>query len=65
MYIGSAENDEIPSGSKKRKAVAIRNGVPKLTENKRKHIERQLSAAQRDQLLLKESNEDLKFKKTT
>ena len=35
----------------------------KLIDNKRKHMERTLSAAQRDQLLLKESKEEMNFKK--
>ena len=39
------------------------NTVPKLIDNKRKNMERQLSAAQRDQLLLRESKEDSQFKK--
>lgn len=37
--------------------------VPQLIDNKRKHLERNLSAAQRDQLLIKEAKEDSKFKK--
>ena len=32
-------------------------------DNKRKHLERQLSASQRDQLLINESKEDSQFKK--
>ena len=46
--------------SQKRKPENI---IPKLIDNKRKHMERQLSAAKRDELLLKESKEDLQFKK--
>ena len=34
-----------------------------VIDNKRKHMERTLSAAQRDQLLLKESKEEMNFKK--
>lgn len=41
------------------------NIIPKLIDNKRKHMERQLSAAKRDELLLKESKEDSQFKKDT
>ena len=39
------------------------NPVPNLTDNKRKHLEHQLSASQRDQLLMNESKEDSQFKK--
>ena len=46
--------------SQKRKPENI---IPKLIDNKRKHMERQLSAAKRDELLLKESKEDSQFKK--
>jgi molecular chaperone GrpE (heat shock protein) len=35
----------------------------KLIDNKRKHMERTLSAAQRDQILMKESKEEMNFKK--
>ena len=42
---------------------ASSNPVPKLIDNKRKHLERQLSASQRDQLLINESKEDSQFKK--
>ena len=37
--------------------------VPKLIDNKRKHLEKNLSAAQRNQLLLTEAKEDSKFRK--
>ena len=40
------------------------NPVPKLIDNKRKHMERQLSAAQRDELLINEAKEDSQFKKS-
>ena len=46
--------------SRKRK---VESTVPKLIDNKRKNMERQLSAAQRDQLLLQESREDSQFKR--
>ena len=42
----------------KRKSVSQ---VPKLIDNKRKHIEKSLSASQRDQLLLAEAKEDSEF----
>jgi len=52
--------DKPVTSCKKRKAETA---IPQLIDNKRKHMERQLSAAQRDQLLLQESKEDSKFKK--
>ena len=39
------------------------NPVPVLIDNKRKHMERQLSAAQRDKLLMQESKEEKEFRK--
>ena len=41
----------------KRKAEAVSN-VPKLIDNKRKHLEKRLTAAQRDQKLLEAAKED-------
>lgn len=69
--ISSAETNEnmthiIPALSattpvaNKRKA---KDACVKLIDNKRKNMERNLSAAQRDQLLLKESKEEMGFKK--
>ena len=37
--------------------------VPKLIDNKRRHLERQLSAAQRDKMLLEDSQEDAMFRR--
>lgn len=54
---GSASGDVAPGN--KRKA----NCVPKLIDNKRKHLEKKLSAAQRDGLLIKEAKEDAQFRK--
>ena len=51
---------ETKNKRKKRKGA---NGVPKLIGNKKKNMERELSASQRDQLLLNESKEDVQFKK--
>jgi hypothetical protein len=39
------------------------NPVPHLIDNKRKHMEWQLSAAQRDKLLMQESKEEKEFRK--
>ena len=57
----SSEGDS-PRGSDGKKRASS-NPVPKLIDNKRKHLECQLSAAQRDQLLINESKEDSRFKK--
>lgn len=52
-----SDMDNPNNGSKKRKAkTAVGAIFPKLIENKQKRTEHQLSAAQRDQLLLKESH---------
>eukprot|EP00112_Aurelia_sp_Birch-Aquarium-sp1_P004609 Seg1522.13 transcript_id=Seg1522.13/GoldUCD/mRNA.D3Y31 product="hypothetical protein" protein_id=Seg1522.13/GoldUCD/D3Y31 len=37
--------------------------IPKLIDNKRKNLERSLSAAQRDQLLIREAKEDAQFRR--
>ena len=37
--------------------------IPKLIDNKRKHLEKSLSAAQRDQLLIREAKEDAQFRR--
>ena len=59
---------ESPSGSDGKKSCkgkkwAFSNPVPKLIDNERKYLDRQLSASQRDQLLINESKEDSQFKK--
>ena len=46
-----------------RKRKITQNPAPRLVDNKRKHVERQLSASQRDQVLLNESKEDARFKR--
>lgn len=46
---------EFPSIFRKRAAT---NQIPLLVDNKRKHLERNLSAAQRDQLILNEAKEE-------
>lgn len=40
-----------------------RNAGPQLIENKRKHIQKQLSVSQRDMILLSEPREDLNTQK--
>lgn len=54
----SNENDSV-THTRKRKV----NCVPKLIDSKRKHLEKELSAAQRDELLIKEATEDGLFQK--
>ena len=56
----TGNSPDTPSRNMKPKAP---NQVPKLIDNKRKHLEKTLSAAQRDKLLLDEAKEDLKFRK--
>jgi hypothetical protein len=56
----TTQNNSGQSSNKKRKPE---NPLPKLIDNKRRNMERQLSAAQRDQLLLTESKEDAQFKR--
>ena len=59
----SDNGDEQASNTTKseRKRKGENSVVPKLIDNKRKHLERNLSSPQRNQLLLKESMEDSKF----
>eukprot|EP00794_Sanderia_malayensis_P013451 gene13451-14832_t len=57
-----ADGDETGE-SNMRKRKVMENPAPKLIDNKRRHMERQLSAAQRDQLLLNEAKEDSQFKR--
>lgn len=54
--------DEEPTSSVAAKSKS-ESQVPKLIDNKRKHLEKNLSASQRDQLLLNEAKEDSKFHK--
>jgi hypothetical protein len=51
------ENDFIAKTPKRK------NNVTKLIDNKRRHLERHLSSAQRDQILLDEAKEDARFRK--
>ena len=43
--------------------LAPKSNVPKLIDNKRRHLERTLSAKQRDALLLQEAQDDKSFRK--
>ena len=44
-----------------RNKCSTSNSVPRLIDNKRKHLERQLSAAERDKLLINEAKEKAMF----
>ena len=54
-----ANEIEFVTPTNKRRA----NCDTQLIDNKRKHLERSLSASQRDQLLIKEAKEDAQFRK--
>ena len=58
---GGEDSNDGMSPTLKRKSVE--NPIPKLIDNKRKHLERQLSASQRDQIFINESKEEAQFKK--
>jgi len=53
--------DGEPAGKGKVK-VSVSN-IPKLVDNKRRHMEKSLSQAQRDRLLMSTAKEDLLMKK--
>ena len=58
------DSQDIETGqSNVRKRKTIENPTPKLIDSKQRHIERQLSASQRDQLLLNEAKEYAHFKR--
>ena len=50
-----------PKSGDKRKTA--NSAVPKLIDNKRKHLQRSLSSAQRDPLLINEAKDDASFRK--
>ena len=63
-YIQSNQSDEeLQEGNSDINGKRPATCVTKLIDNKRKHLEKTLSAAQRDQLLIKDSNEDFQFRK--
>ena len=53
------ESGASTTSAKKRPA----NYVPQLIDNKREHLKKALSAAQRDKMLLEEAKEDARFRK--
>ena len=55
-----ASQDKPSTSTPNRKRV---NPIPKLIDNKRKNLERNLSARERDSLLLKETKDDALFRK--
>ena len=55
-----AKNAPVTGGTINRKRAL--NMVPTLIDNKRKHMECQLSAAQRDKILLQESKDEKEFR---
>ena len=59
----NANSIDISKRNKKRRNNNNENPVPKLIDNKRRHMERQLSASQRDQILMNEAKEDTQFKR--
>ena len=46
-----------------RNKCSTSSSVPRLIDNKRKHLERQLSAAERDKLLINEAKKEPMFQK--
>ena len=58
---GNSLQTSTPANTRKRKVGG--SIVPRLIDNKRKHLERNLSAAQRDQLFMDEMKKDANFRK--
>ena len=61
--LGLSESDDESQGTAKIGQKRRSNVVPLLVDNKRKHLEKGLSAKQRDQILLKEAKEENIFRK--
>lgn len=59
--LNSTEDD--PNNQMSMPCSAKSSAVPKLIDNKRKHMERRLSAAQRDSLFMEEAKNDKVFRK--
>ena len=59
----SEESPYKSSRSSTGKRKSMENPVPRLIDDKRRHMQCQLSAAQRDQLLINESKEETQFKR--
>ena len=56
------DETKLPNASK-RKRTSCQSQVPSLIDDKRKKMERQLSAAQRDKLFLQEGKEEKEFRR--
>ena len=52
------ENENAMNGINKRKRKSANSIIPKLIDNKRAHLEKKLSASQRDSIMLSEAKED-------
>ena len=63
VYTGSVIEEELLKQSSSAKRKSGENQVLRLIKYKRKHLEKTLSAAQRD-LLLQEAKDDTQFRKT-
>ena len=58
VYTDSVIDEQPIKQSSSAKRKSEENQVPRLTDNKRKHLEKTLPAAQRDQQLLQEAKDD-------
>ena len=63
VYADSVIEEETKQSSSEKPKLE-ENQVPKLIDNKRKHLEKTWSPAQRDQLLLQEAKDNAQFRKT-
>ena len=65
--LSESEDDDFDSGninaSGAQKRKPTENAVPRLVDNKRKHLEKNLSAAERDKILINEAREDKEVRK--
>ena len=59
----SLETDESLASGSSNEASSSSSVVPKLIDEKRKHLQRKLSASQRDEILIGEAREEKLFKK--
>lgn len=59
----SAESSTTPTSTSSGKSKRKSDSVSKLVDNKRKHLQRNLSSAQRDKILIDEAKDDAMFRK--
>ena len=64
MYTDWVIEEESIKQSSSEKRKSEESQVPRLIDNKQKHLGKTLSAAQRDQLLLQQAKDDAQFRKT-